>query len=207
MEALRNYGIHADAGHIPPMPPVSSGVSRPMPSAPAQSVVVNDANKARKRTPVVLALVVLTTLFFVFVANYWVSRIPGVSFWGFWPVLLIVAGTTLLVCFADKAPLRLRLCGLVVCIELCIALLPFTLGICPPHSLERITDLSALIWLSVAACFVIACAFDRIDFLALGVGLVAVALVVSYLDMGVFDRLVAFSSYSHHNTALSLIRS
>ena len=67
--------------------------------------------------------------------------------------------------------------------------------------------MSALIWLSVAACFVIACAFDRIDFLALGVGLVAVALVVSYLDMGVFDRLVAFSSYSHHNNALSLLRS
>lgn len=207
VEALRNYGIHADAGHIPPMPPVSSGVSRPMPSAPTQSVVVSEGNKARKRTPVVLALVALTTLFFVFVANYWVSRIPGVSFLGFWPVLLIVAGTTLLVCFADKAPLRLRLCGLVVCIELCIALLPFTLGICPPHSFERITDLSALIWLSVAACFVIACAFDRIDFLALGVGLVAVALVVSYLDMGVFDRLVAFSSYSHHNNALSLLRS
>lgn len=196
VEALRNYGIHADAGHIPPMP-----------SAPTQSVVVSEGNKARKRAPVVLALVALTTLFFVFVANYWVSRIPGVSFLGFWPVLLIVAGTTLLVCFADKAPLRLRLCGLVVCIELCIALLPFTLGICPPHSLERITDLSALIWLSVAACFVIACAFDRIDFLALGVGLVAVALVVSYLDMGVFDRLVAFSSYSHHNNALSLLRS
>jgi hypothetical protein len=32
-------------------------------------------------------------------------------------------------------------------------------------------------------------------------------LVVSYLDMGVFDRLVAFSSYSHHNNALSLLRS
>ena len=25
VEALRNYGIHADAGHIPPMPPASSG--------------------------------------------------------------------------------------------------------------------------------------------------------------------------------------
>ena len=207
VEALRNYGIHADAGHIPPMPPASSGVSRPMPSVPTQSVVVGDGNKARKRAPVVLALVTLTTLFFVFVANYWVSRIPGVSFWGFWPVLLIVVGTTLLVCFADKAPLRLRLCGLVVCIELCIALLPFSLGICPPHSLGRLTDLSALIWLSVAACFIIACAFDRIDFLALGVGLIAVSLVVSYLDIGVFDRLVAFSSYSHHNTALSLLRS
>lgn len=207
VEALRNYGIHADAGHIPPMPPASSGVSRPIPSTPTQSVVVNDGNKARKRAPVVLALVTLTTLFFVFLANYWVSRIPGVSFWGFWPVLLIVAGTTLLVCFADKAPLRLRLCGLVVCIELCIALLPFSLGICPPHSLGRLTDLSALIWLSVAACLIIACAFDRIDFLALGVGLIAVALVVSYLDIGVFDRLVAFSSYSHHNTALSLLRS
>lgn len=207
VEALRNYGIHADAGHIPPMPPASSGVSRPIPSVPTQSVVVNDGNKARKRAPVVLALVTLTTLFFVFLANYWVSRIPGVSFWGFWPVLLIVAGTTLLVCFADKAPLRLRLCGLVVCIELCIALLPFSLGICPPHSLGRLTDLPALIWLSVAACLIIACAFDRIDFLALGVGLIAVALVVSYLDIGVFDRLVAFSSYSHHNTALSLLRS
>lgn len=53
VEALRNYGIHADAGHIPPMPPASSGVSRPMPSAPTQSVVVSEGNKARKRAPVV----------------------------------------------------------------------------------------------------------------------------------------------------------
>ena len=56
------------------------------------------------------------------------------------------------------------------------------------------------------ACFIIAFAFDRVDFLALGVGLVAVAIVVSYLDMGVFDRFMAFSSYSRHNIALSLFR-
>ncbi len=97
VEALRNYGIHADAGHIPPMPPVSSGVSRPIPSAPTQSVVVSEGNKARKRTPVVLALVALTTLFFVFVAKYWVSRIPGVSFFCFCQLILIVEGTTIMV--------------------------------------------------------------------------------------------------------------
>ena len=206
VEALRNYGVHADAGHIPPVPPVSSGVSRPPQATPAPSVVLPEAEAAHRRTPVVIALVVLTTLLFVLAVNYWVSRIPGVSVWGFWPVLLIVAGTTSLVCFGDKAPLPLRLCGLVACIELCIALLPFALGICPPRSLERISDLSALMWLSVAACFIIAFAFDRIDFLALGVGLVAVAIVISYLDMGVVDRLVAFSSYSRHNIALSLFR-
>lgn len=136
VEALRNYGIHADAGHIPPMPPASSGFLALCLQCPRKAWWLAMGTKRASAHPVVLALVTLTTLFFVFVANYWVSRIPGVSFWGFWPVLLIVAGTTLLVCFADKAPLRLRLCGLVVCIELCIALLPFSLGICPASQLR-----------------------------------------------------------------------
>ena len=205
MRELREYGVRADAGHIPPVPPSAADVPRPTYTAPAKSVVSEEA-KARRRAPIVLALVLLTTLLFVAAANYWVSRIPGVHIWGFWPALLVVAGTTALVCFADKAPLALRLCGLVACIELCIALLPFTLGICPLRCLDRLTDLSALLWLLVVACFIIAFAFDRIDFLALGVGLVAVALTVSYLDIGVFDRLMMFSSYSRHNITLPLFR-
>lgn len=205
-ETLRGYGIHADAGHMPPMPPSASDIQRPVRTESVQSVTVPEETKVRRRTPVVLALVVLTTLLFAFAANYWVSRIPGVNVWGFWPLLLVVAGTTALVCFADKAPLALRLCGLVACIELCIALLPFTLGICPLRCLERLSDLSALMWLSVVACLVIAFAFDRVDFLALGVGLIAVALAASYFDLGVFDRLMMFSSYSRHNVALPLFK-
>ena len=85
-------------------------------------------------------------------------------------------------------------------------MLPFTLGICPLRCLERLSDLSALMWLSVVACLVIAFAFDRVDFLALGVGLIAVALAVSYFDLGVFDRLMMFSSYSRHNVTLPLFR-
>lgn len=206
MESLRGYGVHADAGHMPPAPPSAVDAPRPAYSGPMSTTVVNASAKTRRRAPIVLALVALTTLLFIVAANYWVSRVPGVSLLGFWPALLIVAGTTLLVCFADKVPLALRLCGLVACIELCIALLPFTLGICPPRCLGRLSDLSALLWLSVAACFIIAFAFDRVDFLALGVGLVAVALTVSYLDIGVFDRLAMFSSYSRHNLTLSLFR-
>lgn len=205
-ETLRGYGIHADAGHMPPAPPFASTVQRPLGSESVQSARVSIEAKARRRAPVVLALVVLTTLLFAAAANYWVSRIPGVNVLGFWPMLLVVAGTTALVCFADKAPLALRLCGLVACIELCIALLPFTLGICPLRCLERLSDLSALMWLSVAACLIIAFAFDRVDFLALGVGLIAVALAVSYFDLGVFDRLMMFSSYSRHNVTLPLFR-
>lgn len=209
VEALRSYGVHADAGHMPPVPPAASASVRANYSAPvkSQSPVENAAPKARRRTPVVIALVVLTSLLFIAAANYLVSRIPGVNVWGFWPMILVVAGTTALVCFADKAPLALRLCGLVGCIELCIALLPFTLGICPPRCLGRLGDLSALLWLSVVACIIIAFAFDRIDFLALGIGLIAVALAVSYYDLGVFDRLAMFSSYSRHNITLSLLKS
>lgn len=207
-ETLRSYGVHADAGHMPPVPPGASGAARPAAPVPApvRNLTEPEAPSQRRRIPIVVALVVLTTLLFVGAVNYLISRIPGASIWGFWPVLLIVVGTTALVCFADKAPLALRLCGLVACIELCIGLLPFTLGICPLRCLDRLSDLSMLVWLAVAACLIIAFAFDRLDFLALGVGLIAVALAVTYFDLGVYDRLVMFSSYSRHNITLSLLK-
>lgn len=208
VEALRSYGVHADAGHMPPVPPGASGVARanaPAP-VPVRSLAETDKPHRRRRIPIVVALVALTTLLFVFAVNNLISRIPGASIWGFWPVLLVVVGTTALVCFADKAPLALRLCGLVACIELCIGLLPFTLGICPLRCLDRLSDLSMLVWLAVVACLIIAFAFDRLDFLALGVGLIAVALAVTYFDLGVYDRLMMFSSYSRHNITLSLLK-
>lgn len=201
------YGVRADSGHMPPQPP-SAEEGQPRPALYLGTPEALDPEKlaAVRRLPLVLGLVALLTVLFVIAVNYGVSRIPWVRAEGFWPALLLVVGTTLLACFADKLTLGVRLCGLIFCLEVCLALLPFTLGICPVQALGRMGDACLVLWLMVLACFVIAVAFDRVDFLALGVGLAAVALTVSYFDLGIYERVLVFSSYSQHTTAMPLFK-
>ncbi len=202
----RAYGVRADAGHIPPAPPTGEAAPNRNACTYSMGVIEFDQERVARRLPIVVALVVLITALFVLFVNYGVAFIPGVSVVGFWPVLFVVVGTTLLVCFADKLSLRARLCGLIACIEACLAVLPFSLGICPLQSLGRIGDATAVLWLVVAACVAIGLIFDRFDFFALGIGLAALALTVSYFDMGIIDRIATFSAYAHHNMTLPLFR-
>ncbi len=205
--AQRMYGVRAGAGHTPPAPPTGEDApERCCPSVFCDGALEFDPERAVHRLPVVLSLVVFIAALFAVAVNYGVSYMPQLSALGFWPLLFVVVGTTLLVCFGHKISLRARLCGLIACIELCLAFLPFTLGICPLQSLSRIGDATAVLWLVVAACIAIALIFDRGDFLALGTGLAALALAVSYFDMGVVDRVVMFSSYFHHNMTSPLFR-
>lgn len=204
--AQRSYGVRADAGHIPPAPPEGEVAPSRTACSYAMGAIEFDQERVARRLPIVLAITVLITGLFVFFINYGVAFIPGVTAVGFWPMLFVVVGTTLLVCFADKLSLRVRLCGLIACIEVCLAVLPFSLGICPLQSLARISDATAVLWLVVAACVAVALIFDRSDFLALGIGLAALALAISYFDMGIVDRLTMFSSYARHNMTLPLFR-
>ncbi len=205
--STRLYGVHAGAGHIPPAPPSGEGApERSCPFVSPQSSLELNRERAAHRLPVVLSLVVFIAALFAVAVNYGVSYMPQLGTWGFWPLLFVVVGTTLLVCFGHKISLRARLCGLIACIEVCLAFLPFTLGICPVQSLGRLGDATEVLWLVVAACFVVALVFDRGDFLALGTGLAALALAVSYFDMGVVDRVAMFSSYFHHNMTSPLFR-
>ena len=203
----RLYGVHAGAGHIPPTPPEAADAPEGRrPCVFSQDALEFNRERAAHRLPVVLSLVVFIAALFAVAVNYGVSYMPQLSTWGFWPLLFVVVGTTLLVCFGHKLSLRVRLCGLVACIELCLAFLPFTLGICPVHSLSRIGDATEVLWLVVVACIAIALIFDRGDFLALGTGLAALALAITYFDMGVVDRVAMFSSYFHHNMTSPLFR-
>ena len=203
----RIYGVHAGAGHIPPAPPAGEDApERRCPCVFSQDALEFNRERATHRLPVVLSLVVFIAALFAAAVNYGVSYMPQLSTWGFWPLLFVVVGTTLLVCFGHKLSLRVRLCGLVACIELCLAFLPFTLGICPIHSLSRIGDATKVLWLVVVACIAIALIFDRGDFLALGTGLAALALAITYFDMGVVDRVAIFPSYFHHNMTSPLFR-
>ncbi len=204
----RAYGVRAGAGHIPPAPPTGEDVPvrRCCPCSSPQDALDFNRERAAHRLPVVLSLVVFIAALFAVAVNYGISYMPQLSAWGFWPLLFVVVGTTLLVCFGHKLSLRVRLCGLIACIELCLAFLPFTLGICPVQSLWRIGDATKVLWLVVVACIAIALIFDRGDFLALGTGLAALALAISYFDMGVIDRIAMFSSYFHHNMTSPLFR-
>lgn len=203
----RAYGVHAGAGHIPPAPPTGEDApERFCPCISPQDPFEFNRERAAHRLPVVLSLVVFVAALFAVAVNYGVSYMPQLSTWGFWPLLFVVVGTTLLVCFGHKLSLRVRLCGLVACMEVCLAFLPFTLGICPIQSLSRIGDATEVLWLVVVACIAVALIFDRGDFLALGTGLAALALAVSYFDMGVIDRIAMFSSYFHHNMTSPLFR-
>lgn len=207
--ASDNYGVRADSGHRPPRPPEAAarpvgGDLRVTPPRPAE----RDRQRAalRIRGLVVFALAAALTALFALVAYVFVSNVPGVRISGFWPLFFLVAGTVVLTCLAEELTLGVRLCGLVLCAEACLTLLPFTLGICPVASLDRLGDVSIVMWFAAAICLLAAIIFHRGDLLAFSVGLLAVTIAVTFVEIGAVDRLMAFSSYMHHNSSVPFFR-
>lgn len=197
------YAARADAGHVPPTPPGEAGsdvfARLRYCSQRHDPLTASKEDRPISRLAIVLALVVSLCILFAVAASYAVAQIPGSTVLGFWPMLFIVAGTAALACFADKISLAVRAASLVFCIELCVAVLPFTLGICPIESLARLGDASVLLWFIAGLLFVAAIVFERVDLFVLTVGLTAVALVVSFYEVGVFARLVAMPAVYRHN--------
>lgn len=207
--ASDNYGVRADSGHRPPRPPEAAerlvgGDLHTTPPRPAE----RDQRRValRVRGLVVFALAAALTVLVAVVAYLFVSNVPGVRLSGFWPLFFLVAGTVVLVCLTEELSLGVRLCGLVLCSEVCLTLLPFTLGICPPSSLDRLGDVCIIMWFAVALCLLAAIIFHRGDLLALSVGLLAVTIAVTFVEIGAVERLAAFSSYMHHNSSVPFFR-
>lgn len=204
------YGVHADAGHVPPAPPQGDGVN-----IDQQSTYIpylhnekqdNTTESRSNRILIVISVAVAMTALFIAMANSTIARHPGLEVIYFWPELLIVAGTTLLVCFYDRLSFVVRITGLIFCVELTLALLPFTLGICPPHSLERISFIPVLFCLLGVGCFVYFLMKKRAAALVIMVLLFGVALVWMLGEVGLVERLFAAASYSRHINTSPLFR-
>ena len=203
------YGIHADAGHVPPKPPQGEGIK-----VERQEVYIayrhnepsNEDMPHTNRILIVITVAVAMTALFIAMANSAIARYPRLEIFNFWPELLIVAGTTLLVCFYDRLPFAIRITGLIFCVELALGLLPFTLGICPLHSLERISIVPVILGCAAIVCFVYFLATKRSGALIVMVLLFGLGLVWMLGEVGISERLLAASSYSRHNITYPLFR-
>lgn len=208
-KAFAQPAARADSGHVPPAPPTSSTDPLARLRYCAQRHDPLNApfeERPLRRGPLVLAMVVALCILFAVVASVAVAQIPGSSVLGFWPLLFVVVGTAALACFADKVTFPCRVALLIFCLELCVGALPFTLGIAPSASFARLGDASVVLWFIVCMVLVAAAAFHRSDLLVVAVGIAAIALLVSFYEMGIFARLVAMPSFYRHGLASGLFR-
>lgn len=204
------YGVQADAGHVPPVPPQGDGVNVGQQSTyiPYRHTEVQNGNSEShtNRVLIVITVAVAMTALFIAMANSTIARHPGLEVIDFWPELLIVAGTTLLVCFYDRLSFVVRITGLIFCVELTFALLPFTLGICPLHSLERISFVPVVFCLLGLVCFIDSLIKKRSMSLVIMVLFFGIALIWMLGEVGLVERLLVAASYSRHNITTPLFR-
>lgn len=207
-KTTEQYGVHADAGHVPPKPPEDGGVETPahvyIPYRHEKENAVPEGSY--QHIALVVAIAVATTAFFVMVANSIISRHPEWDLIDFWPELLVVAGVTLLVCFYERLSFVVRLSALLFCIELCLALLPFTLGIYPPFALDRTSIIPALLVCFGVTSFIVGLVKKTPLYFLIAVVLCGIALVWGTIEMGLVERLRAMESYSRHNITSPLFR-
>ena len=204
---VAHHAARADAGHRPPRPPAAAphpvGSLPFVPALPKQPEMPSSTSR-------VLLVVVLSlgiVLVFALALSFSVPVLPRRTPWFYWPLLLVVAGTALLAAFPDKLSLASRLALLLLCIELCLTLLCFTLGLCSPSSLNRLQGGTVAVWFFAAVSLMGGVMFRRSDLMVLAVSLVAVAMIFTFIDVGVAERYLAMSSYSRHNqTVFSLVR-
>lgn len=204
------YGIHADAGHVPPVPPQGEGINvdqKGVYIAYRHTETPEDHEIPRtNRVLIVVTVAIALLALLIAMANSIIARHPDLDIFNFWPELLIVAGTTLLVCFYDRLPFTIRITGLIFCVELTCMLLPFILGICPLHSLERVGFGPVILSCASIGCFIYFLVRKRPGALIAMVILFGLALVLMMGEIGLLERIMAASSYSKHNITSPLIR-
>lgn len=199
-----DHAARADAAYRPPRPPanVSEAWSAHRMYLAQLHAPAEERARRLRRSPLVFALALGMMILFAAAITFAVPNLPRASAWCFWPIFSVVIGTTLLVCYGDKWPLTSRLSFLVLCIEACLFLLPFTLGICPVISINRLEGPTILVWFAAILSLMAGLIFERPPLLVLAATLFAAAIVLSLIDMGAWDRYQALSTYARHNMAV-----
>lgn len=132
-------------------------------------------------------------------ANSAIARYQDWKFTNFWPRIAYCCGNDSARLFLWSTSFCYSYHRTYFCVELALGLLPFTLGICPLHSLERISIVSVILGCAAIVCFVYFLATKRSGALIVMV-LFGLGLVWMLGEVGIFERLLAASSYSRHNS-------
>ena len=209
--SLEQYGVQADAGHVPPRPPQGKGVHAVPQAAYIAYRHTSDQEPYGfswgRRVVLVATVAAAATALFLASINSFILRHPEQELINFWPVAFIVIGITFLVCFYDCVSFAIRVSTMLFCLELCGVLLPFTLGICPPWSVERIGVVPMLFAGVGCACLLWSCIYRRSEGVVVAAMVFIGALVFAMIDIGLFERSLAAASYSTHNITSPLFRS
>ena len=212
----QHFGVNAGAGHIPPEPPLNAqattfnrqgqavGNSQAFSQIPTKEQSVStsgsyllqdkadDANVPSIALAAVLGLGLI--LFFTLVAHVATTVLPGVSFFNFYPMLFIVVGIVIVAVPVGQRSFITRICIFAVCCELCCLILPFSLGLVTFEALGRINMFTVALWITVA-CLVLISFVSPSEIAIIALAVIAfLAVVFTFVDIGVFDRIVALAS-------------
>lgn len=139
-----------------------------------------------------IALALGLLLIFGLFTNLAAKQLHGVSQMQFFSVLFVVVGVVLLVVPSEQRGILQRIAGFVLCTELCLALLPFTLGLVGFAALNRLGNLSIILLFIGAILLIAAIVFSKERLFLLSACFFFVAIFVAFVDMGVFERLFAW---------------
>lgn len=162
----------------------------------------------KRYTFVAIMLLILLTVGLLALCSALMPYVPGktVSLGGFAPLILAAVGIIVLVCGSKGMLLTTRVFLLIFCCEAAVALLPFTLGLCPPIALQGVGETSLLLWFAAALSLMACLVFGRGDLLGLVIVFTGFAMASTAFDIGLFQWFDAASSYSHHNLTSPLFR-
>lgn len=197
--AQAQHGVFAGAGHVPPQPPLNVTTS----SAPhkVQPTPIKQASIKQKQHPVLVAffLAILLALLFGMFANTMVGRVPDLELIQFIPIAFVVLGIVVLVAPLHRWSLSIRACGFILCVELCLYFLGFTLLEIPFDVLSKMGPVPSLLWVGSLFVFVAALICKEDTLFVVTVVLTCVACLCTLGEIHFFSYLLGEAPYTHHN--------
>ena len=204
------FGVNAGSGHIPPCPPRSAsqeGFSGRRDQQlqgtafrdyrwdghnPAENAF-RPIGKSEKKDTSSVGLAILLGLglviFFTACAHASTLFLPGVHFSDFFPMVFVALGVVIVAIPANRWSFAMRICGFMFCVESCLALLPFSLGLVPFEAVGSLSIFALILWV-VAGCLVIISLVSPSELIVVAlVVVVMVAIILSFVDIGVFERI------------------
>ncbi len=197
--AQAQHGVFAGAGHVPPQPPLNVQTSS-TPGVAAPTPIKEDSAK-QKQHPVLIAffLAILLILLFSMFANNMVGRVPDLELIQFIPIAFVVLGIVVLVVPLHRWALPIRVCGFILCIELCLYFLGFTLLEIPFDVLGKTGPVPNLLWLASLFVFFAALVCKEDTLFVVTVVLTGIACLCTLGEIHFFSYLLGEAPYSHHN--------
>ena len=167
----------------------------------AEPTPIKEDSAKQKQHPVLIAffLAILLILLFSMFANNMVGRVPDLELIQFIPIAFVVLGIVVLVVPLHRWALPIRVCGFILCIELCLYFLGFTLLEIPFDVLGKTGPVPSLLWIASFFVFITALVCKEDTLFVVTVVLTLIACLCTLGEIHFFSYLLGGAPYTHHN--------